>query len=141
MYGFRRADRASVENGSGEFVVLIDLDGFSLSTVPPLSQMKTALNLLKRHYPYRLGGIFIVNVSGPFSFVWSMVKPLMPKKALGKTFVLSSKEAATTLDEQIGLGNIEKPYGGTIDEPFPTESSVSEDDLDSYFNSGYWKVT
>jgi hypothetical protein len=51
-----RADRLSVDSGSGEFVVIIDLEGFSLSTVPPLNQIKNAANLLKRHYPYRLGG-------------------------------------------------------------------------------------
>ena len=42
--------------------------------------LKDAISLLKKHYPYRLGGIFIVNAPGLFSWIWNLVKPFMPAR-------------------------------------------------------------
>jgi hypothetical protein len=84
-------------------------------------------------------GIFMINVSGPFQFVWGLMKPIMPKKALGKTFVLGGKEASSTLDQEIGLKYIEKAYGGAVEDPFPSESSATDAVLEKYFRAGYWK--
>lgn len=98
--------------GSGEFVTVIDLNGFSWSRCPPLGMMKSSMELLKMYYPYRMGGVFLVNGGKAFNLLWSILKPLMPKKALQKTFVLNSKEARQVLDEKVGLNNLAKFLGG-----------------------------
>lgn len=133
MYTVERADRAAVENKSGQFVAIIDLEGFSLSTCPPMSMIKTALGLLKRNYPYRLAGIFVVNGGSAFTIMWKLVKPLMPKRALLKTFVLSKTEASAILNEKLGLNNLEEPYGGKLKE-------IDQlGDIDNYIANGYWQ--
>jgi len=133
MYTVERADRLAVENKSGQFVAVIDLEGFSLSTCPPISMIKTALGLLKKNYPYRLAGIFVINAGSAFTIMWNIVRPLMPKRALLKTFVLSKSEASSVLNEKLGLENLEDSYGGKCKE-FDMIG-----DIDNYISKGYWQ--
>jgi hypothetical protein len=102
MYTVERADRMCVENGCGEFVSIIDLDGFKFTSNIPLRMIKEAINVLKQHYPYRLGGVYIINGSPAFSFFWNMIKPLVPRKVLVKTFVVGKKDASRTIVEKLG---------------------------------------
>ena len=119
----------SVQGGSGQFVAIVDLSGFAWSTCPPISMIKDSVGLLKKHYPYRLGGVFIVNGGATFNFLWSVVKPIMPKRALKKTFVLNKKEEYAVLDDKIGSRYFEDAYGGER-----KESIVAEE----YFKQGFW---
>ena len=123
----------AVENKSGQFVAVIDLEGFSLSTCPPMSMIKAALGHLKRNYPYRLAGIFVINAGSAFTIMWNILKPLMPKRALLKTFVLSKSEANIVLNDKIGIENLEEPYGGKQKE------SDQLGDIESYISKGYWQ--
>jgi hypothetical protein len=125
-----RADRLSETHGSGEFVALIDLKDFAWSKVPPTSVMKECLGLLKKHYPYRIGAIIIVNAGLAFNILWKLFQPLMPRKALAKTFVLTKGEMAKKLDETIGMYFLEEAYGGLVKE--------DHSDVDKYFEQGYW---
>ena len=119
----------SVEGGSGQFVAIVDLSGFSWGTCPPISMIKDSVGLLKKHYPYRLGGVFIVNGGATFNFLWSIVKPIMPKRALLKTFVLNKKEEFSVLDDKIGADYFEDTYGGK------TKENII---VDEYLKEGYW---
>jgi CRAL/TRIO domain len=119
----------SVQGGSGQFVAIVDLSGFAWSTCPPISMIKDSVGLLKKHYPYRLGGVFIVNGGATFNFLWSLVKPIMPKRALKKTFVLNKREEFTVLDDQIGSQYFEDSYGGERKENIVAEK---------YFKVGFW---
>jgi len=138
MYTVERTDRQSVskeEAGSGEFVSIVDLENFSWSTCPSLSLMKECMNLLKKHYPYRMGSIFIVNAGLTFNVLWNILKPLMPRRALAKTFNVgkaNSKYARKMFEEKIGSRFLEKAYGG--------EREVDEglEDIEAYFARGYW---
>ena len=53
MYTVERADRYSMQIGSGEFIAIIDLHGMSFQYSPSFSVIKRALSLLKYNYPYR----------------------------------------------------------------------------------------
>lgn len=121
----------SVKSGSGQFIAVFDLAGFTWSTCPSISMIKDTIGLLKKHYPYRLGGIFILNGGTAFNFVWNLLKPIMPKRALLKTFVLNKKEEFSVLDHHLGSNNLEEIYGGKV---------VGEpgDDVAQYFQEGYW---
>ena len=132
MYTVERADRLSVERGTGEFVTIIDLDGFSFANSLPIPTVKECLNLLKHHYPYRLGGVFIINGSPAFNLMWSMLKPILPRRALGKTFVLGRKDASRVMVDKLGRDCIEDAYGGLL-----KENQIT-DNVDSYFKGGYW---
>ena len=77
-------------------------DGFSFANSLPIPTVKECLNLLKHHYPYRLGGVFIVNGSPAFNLMWGMIKPILPRRALGKTFVLGRREASKIMCEKLG---------------------------------------
>ena len=124
----------SVESGSGQFVAIVDLSGFNWYLSPSISMIKESIGLLKKHYPYRLGGVFIINGGATFNFIWNLVKPIMPKKALLKTFVLNKKEEYRILDEKIGMDNIESDYGGKIKGKYNI-------DVDNYFREGYWHTS
>ena len=125
------ADRMSVRSGSGQFIAVVDLAGFTWSTCPSISMIKDTIGLLKKHYPYRLGGIFILNGGTAFNFIWNLLKPIMPKRALLKTFVLNKKEEYLVLNEHLGNNNFEVIYGGkVVGEP--------SDDVAKYFQEGFW---
>ena len=120
----------SVQNGCGEFVAVIDLEGFKWSNSLPIPMIKEAVTLLKRHYPYRLGGVFIINGSSTFTLLWNMIKPIMPRKTLLKTFVINKRNIARTMGEKLGRDHIEECYGGVMKE--------DHDDVTKYFSQGYW---
>ena len=56
-----------MQSGSGEFVAVIDLEGFKWSNSLPIPLINEAVTLLKRHYPHRLVGVFIINGSAAFN--------------------------------------------------------------------------
>jgi len=138
MYSVERADRMSVETegGQGEFVVIINLKSFSIFKCPPMSSMLDGIALLKKHYPYRLAGIFIVNAGGAFDMLWKIFKPLIPARALRKTFFLTTKELSegAILEREMGLENVELDFGGTrLPQPLATDDQVA-----SYLSEGFW---
>jgi hypothetical protein len=93
----------------------VDLSDFSWSNCPPLSIIKEAMELLKLHYPHRFAGMFFLNSSGIFQFVWNLLKPLAPKKVLMKTFVLPGGESMkSTLEDKLGLKNLDVSLGGNV---------------------------
>lgn len=136
MYTVERADRMSVEAGSGEFVAVVDLAGFSWSRCPPMSSMTDGISLLKKHYPYRLGGVFIVHAGMAFDILWRIFRPLIPARALRKIFFVSKTDLKNgkILDEHIGLSNLDVDFGGTRT---ATDLS-SEGKVNGYFREGYW---
>jgi hypothetical protein len=152
MYSVERADHYSTNNGSGEFVAVIDLKSMSFRFSPSFSTIKTALDLLKYNYPYRyctyimtgtkhnyylfiylmycrLNSLILLNTGTLFTTLWSLVKPIMPPRALAKTFVLSKQEMNTVLIERIGKEYLETQYGGDVGAP--------TDPID-YVQQGYW---
>lgn len=99
---------------------------------PPVSVIKEGLGLLKRNYPYRLSNIFVVNAGTAFMFIWNIIKPLIPQRALKKTMVLEKKEMKQVLDDNIGLDSLETAYGGPLEEAAVTK------DVKKYLSSGFW---
>ena len=116
-----------VQSGSGEFVAVIDLEGFKWSNSLPIPLIKEAVTLLKRHYPYRLGGVFIINWSAAFTLLWSIIKPIMPRKTLSKTFVINKKQIKKTMCDKLGKEFLEEAYGGDVKE--------DHDDVTKYFST------
>mmetsp|Transcript_1836 Transcript_1836/g.2924 ORF Transcript_1836/g.2924 Transcript_1836/m.2924 type:complete len:103 (+) Transcript_1836:166-474(+) len=99
--------------------------------------------MLKRHYPYRLSAVYIVNTSSVFQLIWHIVKPLLSKKAIGKVSVLGSvhsdPKTRNLLVEQIGAAYLEDVYGGEQKEIFHPDKST-EEDVKTYLKQGYWST-
>ena len=111
LHSVEKADSLSTRKGSGEFLVIVDLNGLSWKTCPPIKTMGQAIGYLKRHFPYRLSAIYIINVGRIFDTIWTFIKPMVPPRALRKTFFLKKKDIATLLLRKIGDG-LEETYGG-----------------------------
>lgn len=127
-----RADRQSVQTNSGRFVAIIDMANFTWANCPDMGMIKQAMALLKYHYPHRFAGNYIINTNGIFQFVWNMLKPLVPKKVISKTHVLSASDKPKVLDRDIGMSNLDVTVGGTYTHSF------SSSDVDMYTSRGYW---
>lgn len=74
----------------------------------------------------------MVNGSPSFNLFWRLIKPLLPRKTLAKTFVLGRHDMAKVLDDKLGLENVEETYGGAIKE------GEELADVDKYIRQGYW---
>lgn len=107
----------SVKSGAGEFLVIVDLTGLSWNTCPPFKVMSKIIGLLKRHFPYRLHAMYIVNVGFIFDAVWKLIKPLMPPRALKKTFFLNHNAMSKILVDKVGVENLEISLGGLREAP------------------------
>lgn len=132
MYNVERLDRASISQGVGEFILVLDLADFSWKTCLPVHFIHQSLTLLKSHYPYRLNGVYLLNAGTAFSVLWRLLKPVIPSRVLEKTFLPSPQEQLKVLDEHIGLEHVEKRYGGLME--------GDEGLLPGYLDGGYWKV-
>ena len=123
LHSVEKADRLSTRKGSGEFSVIVDLNGLSWKTCPPIKTMGQAIGFLKRHFPYRLNAIYIINVGMIFDTIWSFIKPMVPPRALRKTMFLKKNEFSKLLVQKIGDG-LEVTYGGKSEIPKFEEDRV-----------------
>ena len=132
MYTLERADRfcAERQNGAnGEFISIIDLEGFSLSKGLPFTVIQDFFTHTA-HYPFRLGAIYMINSNMAFNALWGLVKVMVPKRLSKTTYMLSKAEVPLVLCFHLGRDHVERAYGGTLPEG-PGNASV-------YFNQGYW---
>ena len=113
MYTINRADVIATSRGVGEFVCIIDMDGFAFNKCPSVASLKELMANLKKHFPYRLQAVYIVNTSMAFSMLWRIFKPILPKRAIDKTHILNKRETVKVMKEKIGLDHVEEDYGGT----------------------------
>ena len=117
MYTVERADRLCEESKSGEFIAVIDFEGVTLRNLPPLKAIRLAIDLLKQHYPYRLGGIYVIKTGVTFNVIWKVFRPLLPKPVLAKTFIVGDTDRENILLNQVGEDFLESSYGGKASTP------------------------
>ena len=63
----------------------MDMDGFKPSLLP---HIKSAIDVLRSHYPGRLGCACFINTPGYFYPVWKIIGPWLDAEILTKTFFL-----------------------------------------------------
>jgi hypothetical protein len=91
LYTLERADRAAADRAGGargEFVAVIDLDGFSMTSGLPSSVLQDFFSQTGTHYPSRLGAIYLVNPNTSFNMVWGIVKGQLRPPISKLTFLL-----------------------------------------------------
>ena len=85
--------------------IVLDMTGFRPTTLP---QIKECIDVLRNHYPGRLGIAACINVPPYFHPVWKIVSPLLDAEILSKTFFLPSnvdnvEKAIAWIDRKPGL--------------------------------------
>ena len=65
--------------------IILDMRGFRPKTLP---HIKECIDVLRNHYPGRLGVACFINVPPYFYPVWKLVSPLLDEEILSKTFFL-----------------------------------------------------
>ena len=66
----------------------------------------------------------MVNVGTAFSFLWKMVLPFIPKKAINKMKVLSSldvRKEDNVMVKNLGRESLEREYGGVLETGYRSE--------------------
>ena len=64
---------------------IMDMRGFKATMLP---QVKEAVDVLRNHYPGRLGIACFINVPGYFHPIWKIVSPWLDDEIMSKTFFL-----------------------------------------------------
>ena len=125
------------KDGSHTFISIIDFHKFSLTNSPSIQIVKELFSMLNLHYPLRIDKIIIVNASTTFNIIWNMIKPILPNKAISKIIVLNNLKLSNNiniLNNLIGLENIEKSYGGFLEDT-DLNNNIK---LQEYIQDGYW---
>ena len=86
-----------------------------MGNFPSLAVLRDAMDVLKKHYPHRFAGMYIIHPGMLFQWLWRALKPLVPKKVLLKCFVLSNHETRQILEDHVGLERLDIRLGGQID--------------------------
>ena len=112
MYTVERADRMCAERhkgANGEFVVVLDLTGFSIARRGlPVSVLQEFFTHTA-HYPFRLSGIYLLNNNSGFSALWGIMKVLLPKRLEKLTYMPNTKAKADKLMcEHLGRNHVEQ---------------------------------
>eukprot|EP01102_Stenamoeba_stenopodia_P004359 TRINITY_DN14667_c0_g1_i1.p1 TRINITY_DN14667_c0_g1~~TRINITY_DN14667_c0_g1_i1.p1 ORF type:complete len:368 (-),score=89.24 TRINITY_DN14667_c0_g1_i1:207-1310(-) len=82
-----------------EFVFVNDLAGFKMKQADP-RMAKHMFELLNKHYPGRLGAIYLVNIPTFYSILFSIVKPVLSAQFISKMhFLTSTKSLKEFIDE------------------------------------------
>lgn len=121
VFNMERAIRRMDESkGIEQMVLLFDLNGFSLSTRPPLSVSKQFLDILSNHYPERLGVAFIIDAPWLFSAFWKLIRPFVNKKTRDKIIFVSGNtdpksKKYQAFAEYFDMSQMEKRFGGSSD--------------------------
>ena len=112
MYTIERADRMCAERhkgANGEFIVLLDLTGFSITRRGlPISVLQEFFTHTV-HYPFRLSGIYLLNNNMGFSAFWGMMKAMLPKRLEKLIYMPNTKaKADKLLCEHLGRHHVEQ---------------------------------
>ena len=108
-----------------------DCEGVGLTTAPATAFVSQLISVIGKHYPCRMGQIFICNVSAVFYFIWNVVSLSLAEMTVKKIQMKLSVLAASNPVDYNCLSPIIDAYGadttGQPDSfdyrcPFPAEN-------------------
>ena len=70
------SSEANGEFTNGEFIALIDLEGFSITRGLPFSVIQEFFTHTS-HYPFRLAAIYLINSNSAFNALWGNIIALL----------------------------------------------------------------
>ena len=89
VYTIERAI-SSMQYQVQDSVYIIDCADVGLTNAPATSFVAQLIGVLGKHYPKRMGQIFICNVSSVFYFVWNVVSLSLAEMTVKKIQILTS---------------------------------------------------
>uniref|UniRef100_A0A7S3YHI5 CRAL-TRIO domain-containing protein n=1 Tax=Heterosigma akashiwo TaxID=2829 RepID=A0A7S3YHI5_HETAK len=99
---------------TSRITVIVDLNGLSTTDLvgEKMKLMSKTLEMIGQHYPERSFQILILNAPGWYSWLFSVVKPLLRVKTQRKIQVVKTNQVVQTLMEKIPFDQLPKEYGG-----------------------------
>ena len=136
VYNMERAI-ATMDATSGEekLVLLIDYDGYNLSSAPPMKTSMETLSILQNHYPERLKCAYCLRPPWVFNAFWSVISPFIDPVTKNKIKMVPGEQLRNLLSEKIDVNVLEASCGGDDPRPF-----VSRHYLDADFTSEYYSI-
>jgi len=132
---FDRAVAASLQRSNGrlgKFNAVVDGNGFTWSSMPSLSAVKTLVAILQDHFADRLGVVILVNVGSICELLLKLFLPLITEEVRNKIVMLphDPEEQMETLQSVLGAKkNIPDWLGGTDNFNFEVEEYYANDVL------------
>jgi len=127
------ADALSRSDGKiGRCNMVLDFEGFSISMIPPLADIKKLLKMLQDHFPNRLGVLVIMNMATAGQMILKVAMPFVPEIVRRKIHILPNNEDAQyeMLKELVDEQSIPIRFGGIDDFTF---------DPKMYYESGNYQ--
>lgn len=87
---------------TGQWVIVMDMDGYSSKNSPPLKVSIETLKIFQQHFPERAKRIIILDAPTAFNFVWHTVSPFMDPVTRAKVVFVSRSAGEDALKEQVG---------------------------------------
>mmetsp|Transcript_15539 Transcript_15539/g.25891 ORF Transcript_15539/g.25891 Transcript_15539/m.25891 type:complete len:369 (+) Transcript_15539:60-1166(+) len=111
-----------------EAVYIIDCEGVGLTTAPATAFVSQLISVIGKHYPRRMGQIFICNVSSVFYFIWNVVSLSLAEMTVKKIQILTDdiEEMKTRMGEFVALENLHPKYGGSAEFSFHVDSYLRQ---------------
>eukprot|EP00850_Spirogloea_muscicola_P018964 SM000180S03489 [mRNA] locus=s180:36955:38891:- [translate_table: standard] len=97
-----------------QMVWLVDFQGWTYRSSPPMKSARETLNILQNHYPERLGLAICYNPPRVFEAFWSMIRPFIDSKTAKKVRFIYAKGSQSTrlLEELFDLDKLDQQFGG-----------------------------
>lgn len=131
---FDRAVAASLQRSNGrlgKFNTVIDGTGFTWSSMPSLSAVKTLVAILQDHFADRLGVVILTNMGSVSELLLKLFLPLITEEVRNKILVLphDPQQRMEQLEIVLGKENIPAWLGGIDDFEFQVDEYYSNDAL------------
>ncbi|KAK9818152.1 hypothetical protein WJX72_007873 [[Myrmecia] bisecta] len=82
VYHLEASSRAADQEGVGKMTWLIDFEGYTMATAPPLKVAMQTVSILQNHYPERLGLSVYYHPPRLFNLMWKAVRPFVDPEAV-----------------------------------------------------------
>ena len=102
VYNMERAIAAmEMKTGEEKLVLLIDYDGYNLSSAPAMKTSRETLSILQNHYPERLRCAYCLRPPWVFNAFWSVISPFIDPITKSKIQMVSAEQLRKQLLEKI----------------------------------------
>ncbi|CAJ1360959.1 unnamed protein product [Effrenium voratum] len=102
-------------DGEQEITIIIDMEGFQLSSVTPsmLQIFSKSYSVIQKHFPDREHLVVVINAPEWWGAIWQLFKPLIPQRQREKLRVHTTPFNSEDLLDVIDAKNIPEKYGGS----------------------------
>ena len=112
-----------------ELICLLDAKDLGMMNAPSIQFIGETIEVLSRHYPKRMGQLFVVNVSSIVYFFWDLFSMTLSEVTRKKIqFVTDDKEEMRRrIGEFIGVEELLPEFGGSRVDVFDMKSYLDSD--------------